>query len=245
MLYLFSFKNDFLDKIPAEIYASLVVFLVIFIFSVIVKIKSRKVDPLKKPKGIMLVAEMLVEKCDNLVQNTMGKIFVKKMSPYIGFCCAYIFLAFTISLFGFSSPMTYYIVPFIFALVTFLLIHIISIYYTRWGYFKRYISPVPFFLPINLISMWAPLISLSFRLFGNACAGWVLMQLIYGVFQMVSEFLFGGLTLPIAVLVTPLFHAYFDLFSALIQTAIFVLLTMLMIQQEVPENIDVNALEVK
>jgi len=240
MKSLMSFK-EIMEVFPTqEMIASLVIFAIILILSIIIKIKAKKVDPLAKPKGIMLIAEIAVEKCDNFVKNNMGRIFVEKISPYIGFMFIYIFLTFTIGLFGFSTPMTHYLFPFSLALFTFLLIHITSIRFTKGKYFKRYISPFPFFLPINLISMWAPLISLSFRLFGNACAGWVLMELIYGVFDMISEAVFGGLLLPVAAVITPALHAYFDIFSGFIQTLIFAYLSMLLIAGEVPDDIDVN-----
>ena len=239
---LFSFKEDFLYKIPLEIYASLVVFLVILIIAIYVKIKSKKVDPLAKPKGVMLLIEMGVEYIDGLVERTAGKLLVKNLGPYIGFCCMYLFPSFILGLFGLPSPLTFYIVPLTMALFTFILIHGTSIYYTRWKYFKRFVDPFPFFLPINLISMWAPLISLSFRMFGNAIAGWVLMELIYSVFQILSEALFGGLFLPVAAVVTPVLHAYFDLFSGFMQTTIFITLSMLFVNSEIPEDIDVNAL---
>ena len=229
--------------LPAPIIASLVVCLIIAVISIIVCIQAKKQDPLKKSSGLLLLAEMAVEYCDNFVKENMGQAFVNKLGPYAGFCFAYVFLGFTIGLFGFATPMTYYIVPLGLAIGSFLLIHITAIRYQKWGYFERFVSPFPVFLPINLISMWAPLISLSFRMFGNACSGMVLMTLVYGVFQMLSEMIFGGLTLPIAAVVAPFLHAYFDLFSAFVQTAIFAILSMLFAASEVPNKIDLNYFE--
>ena len=68
------------------------------------------------------------------------------------------------------------------------------------------------------------------------------MELIYSVFQIMSEALFGGLFLPVAAVVTPVLHAYFDLFSGFMQTTIFITLSMLFFNSEIPEDIDVNAL---
>lgn len=229
--------------LPGEIYVSILIFIIILIFCSIVYFKARKADPFKKPKGILLIAEMLVTFIDNFVIDTMGKQF-KRFSPLIAFFCVYVFLAFTIGLFGFPTPMTYYMVPLSMAMVTFVLIHAVSIYYTRWKYFKRYISPFPFFLPINLISMWAPLLSLSLRMFGNALAGYVIMNLVYGIFTIISENLFGVL-LPIAGVITPVLHAYFDLFSSFIQTTVFVFLTMLLIQAEAPSEEEMEQSNVK
>ena len=38
------------------------------------------------------------------------------------------------------------------------------------GYFKRYIKPAPFFLPINIVEDFTKPLSLNFRLFGNVVA---------------------------------------------------------------------------
>jgi len=39
-----------------------------------------------------------------------------------------------------------------------------------FGYFKRYIQPIPLLLPINIIEDFTKPLSLSFRLFGNVLA---------------------------------------------------------------------------
>lgn len=46
------------------------------------------------------------------------------------------------------------------------------------GYFKRYIEPAPFFLPINILEDFTKPLSLSFRLFGNILAEEVLLNVI-------------------------------------------------------------------
>ena len=61
------------DIFPGELITSLIIMAVIAIFSLIVYFKSKKVDPLKKPKGIMLLAEMYVKMMDELVCKNMGK----------------------------------------------------------------------------------------------------------------------------------------------------------------------------
>ena len=93
-------------------------------------------------------------------------------------------------------------------------------------------------LPINLLSMWAPLLSLSLRLFGNALAGYTLMSIVYFFLGQVSEMIFGGFigggfgSVIIPPLITPILHAYFDVFSSAIQVLIFVMLTMIFVAQE-------------
>jgi F-type H+-transporting ATPase subunit a len=85
------------------------------------------------------------------------------------------------------------------------------------GYIKGFFDPVPFLAPLNIIGELANPVSLSFRLFGNILSGVIIMGLIYQALGFISP------------LVTPVFHAYFDVFSGLIQTFIFIMLTMVFI----------------
>ncbi len=228
------FEIDWIANIPSEVWSSILVVLIALVVFLIVFIKARKTDPLKKPKGIMLIAEMAVEKMDNLVIETMGKRFAS-FTPYAIAVGVYVFLCFIIGIMGFASPMTYFMVPFTIALCTFILIHATSVKYTKWKYFKRYIEPFPVFLPVNLLSMWAPLLSLSFRLFGNAISGWVLMQIVYSALEWVSNLVFG-LPYFVAPFIAPMLHAYFDIFSGFIQALVFLMVSMLLIAQEAPEE---------
>jgi F-type H+-transporting ATPase subunit a len=82
--------------------------------------------------------------------------------------------------------------------------------------------------------MWSPLLSLSFRLFGNALAGFVILSMVYDVFAKIS---IAGVSLGFAAaFVTPVLHAYFDVFSAYIQTTVYILLSMQLIGAEIPED---------
>ena len=93
------------------------------------------------------------------------------------------------------------------------------------------------------------------RLFGNALAGWTLMTLIYqgmnGLGDVVINFVvngadqafnIGGVITPI---VTPVLHAYFDLFSGLIQTTVFIFLTMINIGLEAPQEEDIQQISLE
>jgi F-type H+-transporting ATPase subunit a len=96
--------------------------------------------------------------------------------------------------------------------------------------------------------MWAPLLSLTLRLFGNAIAGWALLSIVEYALRDLSSTLFSFIQsewnqvflapLPLAIL-----RAYFDVFSGLIQTFVFILLTSIFIGQEIPEDITLNTME--
>ncbi len=236
-----AFDNFFVFDIAPEIYSSLIVIAIIIILSIIIGIQAHFQDPLKKPKGLLFIAETGVNFFDSLVSDMMGPSF-KGFGGYVMAIATYLFLAFIFGLCGLPSPVTYLAVPLTLALCTFVLIHATSVKYTHFAYFKRYVDPFPLFLPINLISMWSPLLSLTLRLFGNALAGWVLMSIVYSALGDLSSLIFSfapeGLnTIFIAPIITPLLHAYFDLFSGLIQTTVFIFLTMTFIAQEEPEDI--------
>ena len=171
------FDNFFSLDIPGEVISSLLVMLIITILAIIIAIQAHFQDPLKRPKGLLLIAEIGVKFFDNFVKDLTGNA-LPNFGGFIMGVATYLFIAFIFGLTGLPSPVTYMAVPLSLGLTTFLLIHLISAKYTKWGYFKRYIDPLPVFLPVNLLSMWAPLLSLTLRLFGNAIAGWALLTIV-------------------------------------------------------------------
>lgn len=227
-----------------SLFSSGLCMLIIVILTIIVNIKARHADPLKKPKGLLFFFEFGVEFFDSAVENIMGEKF-RSFGGFIFAIAMYLFIGFIFGLTGLPAPMTNLAMPLSLGFLSFALIHITSIRFTKWKYFKRYIDPFPFFLPINLLSMWAPLLSLTFRLFGNALAGWTLMSVVYCALESLSAMIFSFIpsdvnTIFIAPFITPVLHAYFDLFSAFIQTSVFVMLTMLFIANEVPEEDEIK-----
>lgn len=250
----FDIAGQFLDTsngISGETWSSLILVGVICLLCFYVAIRARFADPLKKPKGILFLAEVGVTFFDGLVEQIMGRRY-RGFGGFIMAVAVYLFMAFIWSLTGLPSPIVYLATPLSLGLVTFVLIHANAIRFNKFRYFKRYIEPVPFFLPINLISMWAPLLSLTMRLFGNALAGWTVMTLIYAVFKGMGNAVFSfldGSTLNggafIAPVITPFLHAYFDLFSGLIQTTVFLFLSMIFISNEGPEEDDLEELAEK
>ena len=244
---------QFLDTssgLSGETISSLIVIGILILLSFYVAIRARFANPLKKPKGILFLVEVGVNFFDNMVEGLMGKRYRGLGGLYMALAC-YLFIAFIFSLTGLPSPTVYLATPLSLGLTTFCLIHWNAARTNKWKYFKRYIEPVPFFLPINLISMWAPLLSITMRLFGNALAGWTIMTLIYSAFNNIGGALItfidngirqGSLTIGsfIAPLISPFLHAYFDLFSGLIQTTVFLFLSMILVANEGPEDEEID-----
>lgn len=229
-----------------ELLVTFGIIFVLIILAVIVGIEARRADPLKRPKGLLLIVEWVTEKLDAFVADAMGVGFENFAGILLGII-PFLFLSFTIGLVGLPTPMNSLAVPLSLAMVSFCLIHFTAMRYKKMKYFSRYIEPFPFFLPINLMSMWAPLLSMTLRLFGNAIVGFVLCGLINGALESLSSMIFGFIgsgasELFLVPIITPVLHAYFDLFSGFIQTMVFVFLTVLLVAQEKPEEIDEEVL---
>ena len=145
-------------------------------------------------------------------------------------------IGFIIGLLGLPNPFLNLSITLALALCTLGAMHFTSIRFKKWSYFKRYVEPLPFFLPINLVSMWAPAFSLAFRLFGNALAGYCILTITYLAFSIPDSMSFG-------FVITPVLHAYFDIFDGLIQMAVFTMLTMVNVAQEAPSKEEERAIE--
>jgi len=242
--------NSFLLSLPAETYTSLMVMVGISVISFITYFKSKKVNAFQTPKGFLLVIEMFVVTIEKLLMQNMGKHF-QFLGSYFVTITLYVFISFLFVLTGLASPLSYFMNTFAIVLLSFIMIHYTAIKTNGWKYFKRFIEPFPIFLPINLVSVWAPLVSMSFRIFGNILSGIILMSLVYFALGNASSFIFSFLpeglnSIFIAPLIAPWLHLYFDLFSAFIQTLVFISLTMLFVAQEGPPitlNSEINNAE--
>lgn len=250
------FDDVFVPEIVSSIFIMLVITILVFV--VYFKVKKAEKNPLEPQKGILLVFTWFVEWFEKATVSIMGE----KNRNFTGICIGiamYLFLSFIFGLTGFQSPVTYFGVTLSLALVTFLMIHFTAIKENKWGYFKRFVDPFPVFLPINLLTMWAPLLSLSLRMFGNALSGFCIMSIVYYGLESVSDAIFGSFFVGeywantigqmvsgpngpagifIAPIITPIFHMYFDLFSGFIQTTVFTMLTMIFVLQEQNEEPD-------
>lgn len=231
-----------------EVIVALAIIFVLIILAIIVGILAKTADPLKRPKGLLKLVEWAVEKLDFFAHDTMGPGFENFGGLLLGII-PFLFISFTIGITGLPTPMNSLAVPLSLALVTFILIHYTSIRFTKFRYFKRYVEPFAVFLPINLLSMWAPLLSMTLRMFGNAIVGWVLISLLNGGLESLSASVFSFIAsdankIFFVPILTPVLHAYFDLFSGFVQTMVFVFLTVLFISQERPDDIEAGTIQV-
>jgi len=218
---------EFMGKeiyIHSTVINSWIVVLLLSLFAIYVSKKIKASDPTKKPTGIVNIVEIIVVQIENLVKDTMGPDKMK-FAPYIGTLALYLAVANLFGLVGFAPPTSDYNVTLALAMITFVLTQYFGMKSKGLGgYFKGFFEPIPFLFPINVIGELANPISLSFRLFGNILSGVIIMGLLYSAL---------GYFAPI---VAPVFHGYFDLFAGLIQTFIFIMLTMVFVSMAMDED---------
>lgn len=207
---------------------SWVIVILLSILAIVVSRKIKKANIEEKPAGLLNVMEIFVEVIQSLVKATMGPTRIG-FAPFIGTLVLYLACANLFGLLGFTPPTSDYNVTLALAMITTVLIHFFGIKSNGIvGYLKGFFEPFPLLFPINLLGEIATPISLSFRLFGNILSGVIIMALVYSALNSVSMF--------ITPFVAPVLHAYFDLFSGLIQTFIFAMLTMVNIASKMGDE---------
>ncbi len=193
-----------------------------FIMAIIMIFVSLTVRNFKSvPTGMQNLIETIVGAINDLVKQTMGEQRMA-FAPYMGSLLIYIALANIVGLFGLRPPTADINTTLALALMTFFAIHFFGVKSKGVGYFKGFLEPFPLLLPLNIIGELATPISLGFRLFGNVLGGMIIMTLLYNAMGWYA-------LLPIPAVL----HIYFDLFSGLLQSFIFTMLTMVFVSMAI------------
>ncbi|MCD8089289.1 MAG: F0F1 ATP synthase subunit A [Clostridiales bacterium] len=213
--------GNFSFRLTETVIDTWIIMLVLIIFAIIVRIKLNKFTEVPE-SGFQNVIETMVEMMENFVSSTMGEKYSYFGCWFFG-VFAFILTSNLSGLVALRPPTADLATTLALALTTFVLIHFMGIFTSKLGYLKGYFEPVPFLMPLNIISEIATPISLSFRLFGNILGGLIIMGLVYTLPVYVRFFIPGFL------------HMYFDVFAGCLQTFIFVMLSMTFIKDKTPE----------
>ena len=104
---------------------------------------------------------------------------------------------------GLESPTADVVVPLGFALVTFLYYHYHGVRANGFSYIKQFLGPVwwlyPLLLPIEIISHFARVLSLTVRLYANMFAGDLVTLAFFSLIPIGIPLIFLGLHLGVAV----------------------------------------------
>lgn len=186
---------------------------VILILLAIMLILTHKLEVIPKTKR-QAAAEWIVTFVKDMVEQAMGPKY-RGYTAYMGAVLFFLMLNNLMSLLGLRNPTADVSVTGAVAIITFMLTQINRARTGKVkGFLHSFIEPMPFMLPFNIIGELANPVSQALRLFGNITAGMVIGGLIY--------FALGNF----AILIPAVASLYFDIFSAVIQSYIFVMLSM-------------------
>jgi F-type H+-transporting ATPase subunit a len=169
------------------------------------------------PGRLQNVMEVVVEGIDTFLTDTMGPQG-RKFFPLIATLGIYILTSNLLGLIpGFESPTSNLNTTVSMAVVVFAMTHIVGVRVHGIKYLKQFMGPIwwltPLMIPIEIISHFSRVISLSFRLFGNIKGEDIVLAVVLLLVPMLVP-------LPVFVLM---------IFTSCIQTVVFMLLTMMYI----------------
>ena len=197
-------------------------FLVMAILALLGFLATRRMDIY--PNKVQNVMEVFVNAFHNLLIDTMGE-HGKKFFPLIATIGFFTLFSNLIGLIpGFESPTASLNTTVAMALVVFFLTHIVGVQIQGMKYFKQFLGPVwwliPLMMPIEIISHLSRPLSLSVRLFGNIQGGHIVVAVI---------FVLVPLLIPLPILIL-------KILISVIQTLVFMLLSMMYIAGAMEEH---------
>ncbi len=169
--------------------------------------------------------EIVIGGMENFFAENLGRERARMLFPMLATFAMYICVANLIGLIpGFMSPTSNLNITLGMTIMVWVTHHVLGIRYHGVGYIKHFFGPVPWLIPfmlvIEIISNFARLLSLSFRLFGNIMAKETLLSVLF--------MLAGAYFAPLPILC-------FGVLVSLIQALVFTLLAVLYCAQAMEE----------
>lgn len=213
-----------LSSISKPVASTIIITLIICLISILLSFRIKKLDPLKKTPLWLIPLIMLVEIINNFIKQNIGKRW-KTFAPWFFSLAIFIFISNISGLILLESPTSYLMVTAALAISSSFIIQFAGIISNGFlGYLKSFLDPNPVMLPMNILSEISLPISLCLRLFGNIVSGTVIAILIKGFA--------GWLAIPIM----PAINVIFDIGFGLIQTAVFVILSIVFTSMKINDE---------
>lgn len=213
--------GKYLYSVQPQLLTIFITTFLIVIGAITYYVKLKSCSYTKAPKGYVLVVERFLTSIEGIVVDVLNPRF-RWVTPYIVYLLLYAGIGNLLSLIGLDSPISSYTVVFSMGIVSFVSIYIFGIWAQKLLFFKKFLQN-----PTELLTQFAPLVSITFRFFGNLVAGTTILWLFYQFTGFIwGKIPFLGEVNILGGLLAPPFHFYFDIFDGLIQTYIFALLTL-------------------
>ena len=186
----------------------------------------------REPRGLQVAAEMIVEFFYNFVRTNMGKKNIG-FAPFIGTLFMFLLFCNALGLIGQRAATADMNLTFAMSFTIFFIIQANAIRSRGiLGYLKHFAEPIFIMVPIKIIEEVVFPVSLSFRLFGNILAGYIIIHIFLHMMETFSHSI--GLHIPLLQAVTPLpAMAFFDMFEPVLQAFVFSMLSMVFISRAI------------
>lgn len=225
-----------------------IVIVTILIFSSFLyyRISMSRLHSDESPVGLALILFVIVNYFRNLTRDLLGDSF-EKYTPFFLSIFIYIMISNFMGMLEFTPPTASITVTLSLGLMSWVGTQIIGIRYQKWNYLKHMFFSISYKNkenkkvtipiipnPIEILGKMTPLISISFRLWGNIFAGVLIVSLVYnlplvilsGSVSNILEPTFDHPIVILASLIAPPLHLFFDLMTGTIQAFVFLILTM-------------------
>lgn len=217
-------------SITETVVNSWIIMIVIIAFVIWLGSNLKKVPTTKR----QAIAEMAVNFMNKLIDDNLGSGLRKYYAPYLAGIFMFILLSSLMGLFGFRGVPSDISFTATLAVMTFAMILYNKIKYNGIGGYLKGLATPAILTPFNILSELATPVSMAIRLFGNVSGGAIITSLIYAALAGASAAIYGliGLTFEnyyfsiFQVGVPAVLSLYFDLFSGVIQSYVFIMLTM-------------------
>jgi len=177
----------------------LLVFMVLLAYFVVVRLSLS----VEKPNGLQHLAELLNEGVHEQSEAIIGHGY-ERFTSFLTVLFLFILLCNLVGLIpGLESPTANPSVPLGFAVVVFLYYHFHGIRVNKGAYIKQFLGPVWWLywllFPIEVISHFARILSLTVRLYANIFAGDLLTMAFFSLVPIGVPLVFLGLHLGVAI----------------------------------------------
>lgn len=178
----------------------LLIFIALLLYFIAVRLSLN----VEKPNAIQHVAELTNEFVTQQSEPIIGHDYAR-FTSYLTALVLFILACNLLGLVpGFESPTASYVVPLGCALVTFVYYHYHGIRSNGFGYIKQFLGPVwwlyPLMFPIEVISHFARVMSLSVRLYANMFAGDMVTLAFFSLIPVGIPLVFLGLHFGVALI---------------------------------------------
>lgn len=168
------------------------------------------------PSKRQMFLETIIGSFDKFCKSNIGEHW-RPYVPWLGTVGLYILCCNLIGILGIVPPTKDLNVTAALALLSMLLIYGSQMRYLGLSRgLKKFVEPIPFLLPLNIMEIAIRPLSLCMRLFGNILASFMIMEMIKCLMPAIVP-------VPCSI--------YFDLFDGTIQTIVFVFLTTLFVSE--------------